>query len=190
MSIEKAQVKVGTAHEIGCRLDDSLEAATKDLYRLEGAAQAFRQAAQSVESLAKHVDAEMDAGKFDLEAAKLIKRYVERAHQMMTNLTMQADNNRMAQTGKVAGAEAAVQLVKKFRDEEERKADLLRAAIAARAAEPAVAEPAQEEGLRPVGLRPGMSIKERRLAEEAAAAQSTATVEPLKKKRGRRAANA
>jgi hypothetical protein len=186
MSIEKAQVKVGTAHEIGCRLDDALEAATKDLYRLEGAAQAFRQAAQSVEGLAKHVDREMDEGKFDLETAKLIKKYVERAHQMMTNLTMQADNNRMAQTGKVSGAEAAVQLVKKFRDDEERKAEALRVALAARAAE--AEAPVADEGPRPVGLRPGASIKERRLAEELAA---QAPPEPLpeepRKKKSKRA---
>jgi hypothetical protein len=187
MSIEKSEIKVVAAHEIGCRLDDALEASTKDLYRLEGAVTAFKQAAQAVEGLAKHIDKEMDEGKFDLEQAKIIKRYVERAHQMMTNLGIQSDANRVAQTGKVSGMQQAVQLAKQFRDAEESKAQTLRVAYEK-------LQSGEDPGRRSMGLHPGMTIKEQRLAEQVSQAPAQEPVsqapeaapEPAPKKRGRK----
>lgn len=162
MSIEKAEIKVGTAHEIGCRLDDVLEGTNKDLYRLEGAATAFRKGAESVETLAKAVEVELEKGEYDLEVAARLKRYISRAQQMLTNLAMNADNNRITQAGKVQAMQMAVGIVKKFKDAEESKINTLRQAMLISQGEAVSGEP------RAAGLRPAMSIKERRIAEEAA----------------------
>jgi len=95
MSIEKAEVKVGTANEIGNRLDDVLEGTTKDLYRLEGAAVAYRQAVQAVEVVSTVIDKDMDEGKVGLEEASLIKKYLERARQNVQGQSAQAEHNRV-----------------------------------------------------------------------------------------------
>jgi hypothetical protein len=129
MNLGKSEVKVEVANEIGCRLDDMLEASQKDLYRLEGAAKAFQSMGQAIDGLFKIVDQEMDEGKFDLEAAAHIKRFIKRAHQMSINLNLQAENNRFMQLGRIQGAEQAVNVAKKFKDEELSKALVLQKAL-------------------------------------------------------------
>ncbi len=170
MSIEKSEVKVAAAHEIGCRLDDALEATTKDLYRLEGAVTALKQAVQIVESIGKVVDKDMDDGRFGLEEATHIKQYLHRATLMVTNLQTNAESNRVAQTGKIQAMETAVKIAKNFKDAEDAKAQTLRTALAQARAN------GTSEERRPVGGHPGLTIKEQRLAE--AAAQSASTEAP------------
>ena len=165
MSIEKSEIKVAAAHEIGCRLDDALEATTKDLYRLEGAVTALKQAVQIVESMGKVVDKDMDDGRFGLEEATHIKQYLHRATLMVTNLQTNAESNRVAQTGKIQAMETAVKIAKNFKDSEDSKAQTLRTALAQARAN------GTSEERRSVGAHPGLTIKEQRLAE--AAAQST-----------------
>lgn len=159
MNLDKSDVKVGAANEIGCRLDDMLESQTKDLYRHEGMVTAFRAGALAVENLEKLIDAEMDEGKVELETAVLLKRWVARARHVLTNLSQQADNNRIMQTGKISAMESAVAATKKFKEEEMARAATLRVALQAKqaAGDHVVAD---EIG------RPGMTIKEQRLAEE------------------------
>jgi hypothetical protein len=160
--LDKSDVKVGTATEIGCRLDDMLEAQVRELHRFEGAVTAFRTGALAVEGLEKAVDRELDEGAIpDLETASLLKKYTGRMHQVLTNLAMQADNNRLMQTGKISAMQGAVEVTRKFREEEMNRAVTLRSALEqnkARTSDHVVASPED---------RPGLSIKERRLAEEA-----------------------
>lgn len=171
MNLGKSEVKVEVANEIGCRLDDMLEASQKDLYRLEGAAKAFQSMGQAIDGLFKIVDQEMDEGKFDLEAAAHIKRFIKRAHQMSVNLNLQAENNRFMQLGRIQGAEQAVNVAKKFKDEELSKALVLQKALDENRLRQANGTLEHTgEGERPVAIRPGMTLKEQRLAEDAAAA--------------------
>jgi arginyl-tRNA synthetase len=169
MNVDKADIKIFTAHEIGVRLDDLLESNTKEMHRLEGGVLQLKRAADSVSALMKVVDQEMDEGKFDLEQAKTIKRFVERAHQMVTNLMIQTDNNRIIWQGRLQGFEASVEAVKKFQDAESKKVEALRAALAAKKA--ALVDGEHEmvdaDAGRPDGVRPAMTIKQRRLLEEA-----------------------
>lgn len=173
MNLDKSDVKVGTANEIGCRLDDMLEANTRELHRFEGAVTALRTGASAIENLEKAVDRELDEGKIpDLETAVLIKKWTGRMHQALTNLAMQADNNRVMQTGKISAMQGAVEVTRKFREEEMNRAATLRTALEqnkARASDHVVAE---------VGDRPGLSIKERRLAEAASEQKSVPAETP------------
>ena len=162
MSIEKAEVKVGAANEIGNRMDDTLEGTVKDLHRLEGAAVALRQSVQSLEAVERAVDKEMDDGKFDLEVASHIKRFMALARQSLSQQAQQAEQNRIVQTGKVQAMQAVVKIVQKYRDEEANKARLLREAMERAASR---GEDVESDEPRLVGLRPNATIKERRLAE-------------------------
>jgi len=175
MSLVKSEVKIETVNDIGNRLDDMKEASEKDLYRLEGAVKAFQSMGQSIDGLFKIVDQEMDEGKFDLQQAEIIKRYIKRAHQFALNLAMQAENNRFIQLGKIQAVDAAVQIAKKMREEEMAKIATLAAAIEANKAKAqngqAVAPIDPAEAARP---KP-MTLKEQRLAEEAAEAEANGT---------------
>lgn len=180
MSIDKTDIKVGAAHEIGCRLDDVLDGATKDMYRLEGAASAFQQATKSIESLMKIVDKDLDGDKIELETIKIIKTYVQRAHNAMINLASQAETNKLTQSGKVQAMQKAIEITKKFKDEEINKAQNLRTAyvrmkeqLEAREknSTDSAGDVTDEKLPRPTGMRPGLSIKERRKLEAAAAVQ-------------------
>lgn len=172
MNVNKAEIKIFTAHELGCRLDDLLESNTKDMYRLEGGVVALRQAATSIEGLLAVVDKEMDAEKFDLEQAKEIKRYIQRAAQVITNLTLNTDNNRIAYGGRIQALSLAVDVAKKYQDEESKKIASLQAAVDQnRVVKDGDSHAMTDsDGGRPVAVRPGLSLKEQRLAEEAAEA--------------------
>ena len=174
MNIQNTEAKIGAVHEVGCRLDDSLESATKDLYRAEGSVTALKQAVTVLENLAAVVDKDVskmvDDGSIDLLQAKMIKSYVDRGRNQIINLVSNAENNRITQGGKVQAFQQAVQVAKKFKDDEMNKLKMLADAIqSAQVKKTDVGLEHTGEGPRPMGIRPGMSIKERRLAETAEA---------------------
>lgn len=170
MNVNKAEIKIFTAHELGCRLDDLLESNTKDMYRLEGGVVALRQAVTALEGLLVVVDKEMDADKFDLEQAKEIKRYVQRSIQAVTNMVLNTDNNRIAYGGRIAALTSAVEIAKKYQAEESKKVASLQEAVAQNRVikDGDSHEMTDSDSGRPVAVRPGLSLKEQRLAEEAA----------------------
>jgi len=172
VNVNKAEIKIFTAHELGCRLDDLLESNTKDMYRLEGGVVALRQATTALEGLLAVVDKEMDAEKFDLEQAKEIKRYVQRAIQAVTNMVLNTDNNRIAYGGRIQALGLAVDIAKKYQDEESKKVASLQAAVEQNRVVKDGDSHTMLDGAgdRPVAVRPGLSLKEQRLAEEAAEA--------------------
>lgn len=186
MNIGNSEAKIGAVHELGCRLDDNLENATKDLYRAEGAAAALKQAVSSLEGLAKIVakdlDEALDTGSMNLEDAKKIRDYIDRGRLMIQGLSNNADTNKTIQSGKVQAFQQAINVTKKFKDEEMGKLKMLADAIAAgsikRTEEGFVHT---GEGARPAGIRPGMSVKERRLAEISATTVTEQTRDPEEK---------
>ena len=141
----------------------------------EGRHLAMADGAKVVESLAAVVDEEVQSGKFDLDVASNIKRYLSRAVTGLQNLAQQAANLRMSQAGKIQGFEQTVALLRNMVESERVKADALRAAEAA--------PPPQSPAERTPGTHP-MSIKELRLAEDVVAPVQEAPLE-TKKRRGR-----
>jgi hypothetical protein len=184
MSQERARFRAAVAHEIGGRLEDLLESAKSEAVRWEGCNQGLLNGQKAIEGLHAHVDKDIEDGQYDLPTGKIAKLYVTRASQVCANLAVQAANQRAMMSGSVSMADSVVKIVKKFFDEEIRKAE----AIAAAEAEPlvgSVANPQSPEGsaerrtngrLPPV--RPGLTIKQQRLAEEAAEKASAPTPEP------------
>jgi polyhydroxyalkanoate synthesis regulator phasin len=126
MSIEKAEVKLAAAHELGCRLDDVLEGARKDSLRQEGARAAFQVAARSVQDLVPVVDQDLDSGELSLEDATKVKRYLIRAVTILDNLQKQANNQQLLVSGKIQGLEAGVQVAQKFHTDESVRLQALR----------------------------------------------------------------
>ena len=157
MSIEKAQIKMGTIREVGILLDDALEGAQKEVHKADGAKDALRVALKALETLGTHVDKDVDEGQYDLEVASKIKRYVIRAQQMVTNLLAKAENEYFIICGQVKAYERSVEVTKKLHDMERGKAESLLKR----------SEEADVDSRRPTGAHPGKSLKEQRLEEEA-----------------------
>lgn len=166
MSLLKSEAKLTAVNELGNRLDDVLESATKDLYREEGAVSALRNAAVSLENLVKVVHKDLDEKETDLEVSKMIKSYLERARNNIVNLANVAENNKQAQAGKISAFQQAVSIAKKYRDEEINRQQILRRALERSLEEEnQIKESNESESAgRAVGSRPGPSIKLRRLS--------------------------
>jgi len=194
MNIEKAQMKMGTAHEIGCRLDDSRESYLKEVSHWEGANAASLQVARGIEDLAKHVDKDIDEGQYDLEMGARIKKYLTRAATVANSVAAQAGQQSLLARGKVQAMEASLVLVRKLHDEEQKRVEAFEKAVAS--GQIRIESDGTQQAVIPVnipGVRPGMSIKEQRLAEDAAQTQvETPPALPEKKRggRGKRATNA
>lgn len=180
----KSEVKIATAHDIGVRMDDLLEAAKNEVAQASGAQAALNESAKAVAKLLAVVDTDITGGLLDLEQAKFAKLYVNRAVAVLENLARHTSNMLMTANGKVAAFEKSVQSVSVYQEAEKTK---MRQVLEA----PAAA--ATDEGAVPVVehvTRPGMTLKERRLAEErnqAAPEPPVVVVVPEKKtpKRGR-----
>lgn len=148
MSIDKSNIKIGTAHELGCRFDDALESINKDLYRLEGASTAYKHTVQTISELISAVEREYSEGKMNEGTFNSVKKYFEKAHAVLRQQTSQAENNRCVQLGKIQAMQSAVLITKNLIDEEEMK--LQRA----------------KEDERSTGEHPGPTVKERRSQRE------------------------
>lgn len=185
MGIAKYEVRIGVAIEIGCALDDALEAAQAEVKFFEGGGSALVQAERQVQALNEHVDKDLD-GEGDglitsLEISKAVKRYVARAVAIIQTATHAAEQRRLMAQGKVLAYKAAVGSVKKRVDQEK---ELLQQ-VRARAVEMARA-PAQEAGTgkeaHQNSAHPGATIKVQRQAEELAA-EALTNAKPAPKKR-------
>ena len=124
MSIEKSDIKISVAHELGCRLDDALESISKDLYRLEGASSAYKNTMQVMNELSKIIDSEYAEEKIDIDSFNAVKKYFEKASVVIKQQSIQAENNKHAQLGKIQSMQSAIHITKCLKDEEEVKSKL------------------------------------------------------------------
>jgi len=176
MGIEKAELRRETAGEIGNALEDVLEQGRVSQARKAGEADAWATAAKSLEGLLGLVSKEVDEGKLDLEEAKLAKTWLLRAVNGAKEAAAAKLGEAHAARGKVEALEVAVTVTKRVFDRETAKARA--------AAEVA----AQDDGAngrgraRPVGVHPGVTIKNRRQAEDAGQAKEAPSA-PVKGKR-------
>jgi hypothetical protein len=162
MSLLKSELKQLVTTEIGVRVEDALELAKRDLTALEARKAAFQEGSNAVEALMAAVDRDVDEAKFDPPTSLIVKRYLERSVNALRNMSLHSQNQMIAQAGKVQGLQQTVSLLQAIIDDEKKKAEQMRAAVAAQVtSSPALAQSS-------VDVRPPPSIKEQRLAEEGA----------------------
>ena len=168
MSLEKSEVRIGVANEIGCALDDALEGARGQVKYCEGGNAFLLTAQKKVQALAKLVDDDLD-GKGeglipDIETAKLVKKFITRAVAIVGSEAATAGNAKLVATGHVQAYESAVKNLKKKVDLETAKV-----AQAKKNEETTLKGGAFDHLPRTTGQHPGPSIKAQGQAEEAAA---------------------
>ena len=177
MSILKSELKQQITHEIGVGVEDSLEAARRDVHLLDGRAGGLGEAAKLVESIATLVDKDVEAAKFDLTTAQLIKQYLTRASLQLQQASVLASNNKFGAIGRVQGLEQTVKMLSGIIESEKVKVQRLQEAEAAAKAAADAGVPAEPQRF--------TSIKEQRLAE-AVIEPEDAPDEDEPKRRGRK----
>lgn len=173
MSILKSEIRQQTVTDIGVKIEDTLEAARKDVAMTEGKMLAFLEGAKAVEGVVALLQKDIESGVVPLETGNKVRDYLTRGVQTLQQLGMQATTMRHSAAGKVLGLEQTVRLLKQLSDLEQAKIEKLKELEAA----PAQAEAAPQE----VPVHQFVSIKEQRLMEAAVVED-----EDLPKRRGRK----
>lgn len=172
--MDKGELKAAVVHDIGNKVDDMLEAARADAASKLGANVALLACSKKVAELAAHVDKDFESGAFEgLEPpaiAQAIKKYITRACAVIDSGAEAAARARLVADGKIQMAELMVGNLRKIHD-----AELAKSAARQQAEQVKDAAPSD-------GGRPPLPLKERRLAEEKAAA----TPKPARKARAKK----
>lgn len=197
MTIDKAQLKILIANNLGATIEDRLEGERKAQYELQGSAHALKQAAQKVpHDLIAKLEREQQEGvnviKDGLEAhhvVGLIKLWLTKAGDFLGHLSDVEQQKAVIQGGRAAGLEEAMRIVKQMRDETTQRLQEIVARADADAAPPL---PEQRSAAAQARAEHG-TLAERRAAAQAgrepaipAPTPPPATPEPPKPKRKRK----
>jgi hypothetical protein len=151
MAIEKAEIKILTANDIGADIEDMLSQAQKAEHMHEGAKLALGDAAKKVNALAEHFRKSVEDGELKLEELDapekidgLVRRYIARAVGILENLQSGFQNSQIASAGMVAAYKNAMKAPMKIMEAERRKLEALKSAL----------EEQQKTGDPDVDLRP------------------------------------
>ncbi|NIT79749.1 MAG: hypothetical protein GWN58_33875 [Anaerolineae bacterium] len=123
MNIEKSQLKMQIANNIGADIEDRVEGELRAAHELLGAADALQQAALKVpRDLAAKVDTALAEGEIKdmtaLEAAEFAKKYLAKAGDYLRHLSDVERSKASDQRSRVAGLKFAMDSLQKMRDEE------------------------------------------------------------------------
>lgn len=187
MSVLKSEIKLLTLGEVGSRMDDRLETAQTDVSTAKGANFAATKIRDDINGLLLHVDKDVDSGAYDLEVAKIVKRYVIRAAQIAENHREQQIIFGHMARGKIDAIKESVAFLKSLYDAERKILD----------ERVKQAEDAAAAGTDPEDMRRPRSIKEQRMSEDKAEAEAeviqdtsdSEPTEPMPRKRRSRARN-
>jgi uncharacterized phage infection (PIP) family protein YhgE len=167
-TVEKAEVKILTAHDIGADIEDMMEQAQKAEHMHEGGKLALGDAAKKVNVLAEHLRKSIEDGDIKLEEIDspekiegLVRKYIARAVNILENLQLMAQNSQIGSAGMVAGYKNAMKAPMKIMEGERKKMEALKEAI-----EEQQKTGDQDLDLRPVGratgAHPGDPLADRR----------------------------
>lgn len=112
MSIEKSQARMQAARDVGERIDDAIEAAEREALRVEGGIEWLKRALPIASDAQRRVEAEVEAGRLDLETSKLLKDALLRVALDIGQLGTAAGAELQAARGRVGGLKVAVAITK------------------------------------------------------------------------------
>jgi hypothetical protein len=166
MGIDKSELKILIANNIGADIEDQLESSKRTVHQLEGAVAALGQAATAVPlGVIAKIDKILEEGviKDDMPALQvytLLKKYVTKCGDFLQHLSEVEKLKVTSQHGEVRGIEFSLGLIKKIKDDEIKKVEAL-----AKFLEDESKSPNIDRRGRPVGAHPGGSSLAERRAE-------------------------
>jgi hypothetical protein len=123
MNLEKSQLKMQIANNIGADIEDRVDGEMRAAHELSGASDALQQAALKVpRDLAAKIDTALAEGEIKdmgaLEAAEFAKKYLAKAGDYLRHLSEVERSKAQDQLSRVAGLKFAMESVQKLRDRE------------------------------------------------------------------------
>lgn len=194
MGVEKSQLKMLVANDIGADIEDRLEGERRTQYELNGAAAGLKQASKKVPNdLIAHLKKDEDEGliKDGMEVhlvVQLVKKYLTKAGDFLSHLGDVEQQKAITQAGRADGLESAMEMVRKVRQAEATK--LQRFIALAQEADDVSTDGA--EGTPEVPRTPAEAARAEHgsVAERRAAAQETPVAEKQKKQKKKRRSKA
>ena len=176
MGIDKSEIKILTANNIGADLEDMQEAAQRAEYTHEGARKALAEAGVKVAQLAGHIERDLEEGKIDVAELKeplgierLLKRYLGKAIGVLDNLHEGAKIAHATSAGMASAYKKSMGVSKKVKDDEIAKVKGLLETLELAKQVGDGEEVDLTAGSRPAGRHPGNPLAARRAAEAARA---------------------
>jgi len=173
MGIEKSELKIDMAKNIGQHYAALIKESNDEILRCEGEKRAYLQAAEALNPILARVDQDLKASAFDgitepVVFAKKIKDYLVLVISSLESLKSRAEVGKIHSLGNVHGLVKASEFVQRIAESEQGK---LQAALDAVSGNPSSVVFEDSGGLpevprqRPSGTRPGLSIAAQRRAE-------------------------
>lgn len=188
-TIEKAELKILVANNIGSDIENLLEVAIRHRDQQTGGKQALVAASRSVANLAEHFRKCVEDGEIKLdgleaqEVQALVFRYITRASGIAENMATSAQAQENVADGMIAAYRRAMQVPSKMIAEEQCKKNAALAALNNTIEEGEV-DPRRPK-MRTTGVHPGSPLKDRHPAqtdEKPMANEET----PIEKKPGKK----
>lgn len=180
MSIEKSQIKILVSQNLGKDLEQTKEELEQRLFQKKGGTEALKFAAKRIAELNEITEEEFKDGKYDeilkdpLELTKFVKRKITQAVHSVDNLATNAEVAFYKIQGEIDGVNKAILKVKKIYDEEHGKLRKIQAALEEQRAienEGDIEKNSDDSTARSnpplTGVHPGLTLKQKRLREEA-----------------------
>lgn len=111
MSKEVFETRHQVTHEIGIKVEDSLETARREIAILEGRTAGLKDAVKVLEAVPSRLSKDVEEGKLDLELAAKVGEYVTLASKTLQQLVTNSVTQRGIAAGKVQGLEQTVKLL-------------------------------------------------------------------------------
>lgn len=134
-TVEKAEIKIITANNIGADIEDMLEQARKSEHMHEGGKLALADAVKKVNALTELFVRSVNEGELDLsklapeEIEGLVKRWINRCVGLLENLTLMSQNAQLSAAGMVAAYKNAMKAPMKIMEAERKKMEAIKEAI-------------------------------------------------------------
>jgi len=194
MGIEKAEIKIGVAREVGRQYASMSKGLDDELRRLEGEVRAYQSIMKTFESVFVRVDGNLSEGAYDkvgepLLVAKAAKTALQQALKGIDNLKDSAEARKLQTVGRLDGLVKASEVVEKMARSEQSKIEASLNALDLGEGEPGdkgvVAEdsgsvPMQMPRVtktaksRPLGVRPEKNIASKRRSQSPPRKKNTA----------------
>ena len=168
--MDKSELIASLMESLGERFSEVRTEAEHDRFRHQGAAKQLLLMAANVAELQKLVDSDLEKGRFDDAAqAQRCKDYLLRAVQMLVDRAKYEGRNEVIAEGRMQGVLDLVRIAEKRKEDARAKKAAQDAAEASGDTEPTE------------GMHPGPSLKQQRLAEQAAEDAKTMMTGGVKK---------
>jgi hypothetical protein len=170
-TIDKAEIKILTAIEIGATLEDMLESSQRHENMHAGAKDVLATAYKNIGQLEETLKQEIESGAINFDELKdpnkmqaLVRKFIARAMNIVDNMKVNSQNAQIGAAGMVAAYKSAMGVSKKVMDVERGKMEAVKAAL-----EQQLAGQGEEDldltgrpAARVVGMHPGDPLADRR----------------------------